>query len=98
MSSTTYLVAKVLKKENCAPCAVLSRLLPGLQAAYPNIKWEVEEANLDNAAEIAETYGIKSFPTTIIFKVDDAGRVEVGRQAGSLGVNKLLEKVTAENA
>lgn len=79
----------VIKKTACAPCAVLSKLLPGLQAKYVNAEWEIIEVT--DADELSEEVRghVRTFPTTLLY--NETGEF-IGKQPGSLGVDQFLAK------
>lgn len=79
----------VIKKEGCAPCAVLSKLLPGLQAKYVNAEWEIIEVADPNELSEEVREHVRTFPTTLLYS--ETGEF-MGKQPGSLGVDQFLAK------
>lgn len=60
----------------CGPCKMLSPVIDEIAAEHPEVK--VVKLNVDNAPEIASTYGVMSIPTLIVFKGGQAAARSVG--------------------
>lgn len=58
----------------CGPCRMVSPVIEGLSDGYVD-KMEFCKVNVDEASEIAQSYGIMSIPTLMLFengqKVDE---------------------------
>jgi thioredoxin 2 len=74
----------------CGPCRMMAPAVDAL-AAHVQGKALVGKLNTDHSSQIAEGFGIRGIPTTIVF---DHGK-EVARQSGALpleGLKQLLAK------
>jgi thioredoxin 1 len=66
--------------EWCGPCKLLAPILDELAAEYSGgIK--IAKVNVDQQANLAAKYGIRSIPTIIIFKGGEIAEQMVGMQA-----------------
>ncbi len=69
----------------CGPCKMLSPVIDEIAAEHPEVK--VVKLNVDNAPEIASTYGVMSIPTLIVFK----GGQAAGRSVGYTGKQAIVD-------
>lgn len=60
----------------CGPCKMLTPVIDKIAAEHPEVK--VVKLNVDNAPEIASSYGVMSIPTLIVFKGGQAAARSVG--------------------
>ena len=67
----------------CGPCKMLTPVIDEIAAEHPEVK--VVKLNVDNAPEIASSYGVMSIPTLIVFKGGQAAARSVG-YTGKQGV------------
>jgi thioredoxin 1 len=72
----------------CAPCQVMGGLLRDLVPEFEG-RLRVVKLNVDYGPQTAQTYGIRSIPTVIIFK---NGRV-VDKFVGLMQLNPLRERL-----
>lgn len=72
----------------CAPCRMLAPVVDAV-AAETFGRLKVGKVDVDEAAMLAERYGVRSIPTLILFKGGEA----VARHVGSLGREELLRFV-----
>jgi thioredoxin 1 len=72
----------------CAPCRLLAPVVDAV-AAETSGRLKVGKVNVDEAAALAERYGVRSIPTLILFMRGEA----VARHVGSLGREQLLQFV-----
>jgi thioredoxin len=72
----------------CAPCRLLAPIVDAV-AAETSGRLKVGKVNVDEAAALAERYGVRSIPTLILFMRGEA----VARHVGSLGREQLLQFV-----
>jgi thioredoxin 1 len=66
--------------EWCGPCKLLAPILDELDAEYSG-KIKIAKVNVDQQANLAARYGIRSIPTIIIFKGGEVAEQMVGMQA-----------------
>lgn len=66
----------------CGPCRMFGPVMDKVAQKYP-----VDKVNVDEKPELAEQYGIKSVPTTLL--VDDNN--EVARHVGAASEAKIVE-------
>jgi thioredoxin 1 len=66
--------------EWCGPCKLLAPILDELAAEYSG-KIKIAKVNVDQQANLAAKYGIRSIPTIIIFKGGEIAEQMVGMQA-----------------
>jgi len=66
--------------EWCGPCKMLTPVLEELAAQYSG-KIKIAKVNVDQQANLAARYGIRSIPTIIIFKGGEVAEQMVGMQA-----------------
>jgi len=66
--------------EWCGPCKLLTPVLDELAAEYSG-KIKIAKVNIDQQANLAARYGIRSIPTIIIFKGGEVAEQMVGMQA-----------------
>lgn len=62
-------MATVVKKFSatwCGPCRMLAPMMESIKPSYSGVKFE--EIDIDENANIAEKYGVRSVPTVIIEK------------------------------
>jgi thioredoxin 1 len=60
----------------CGPCKMLSPMMENIKPSYSGVKFE--EIDIDEKAEVAAKYGVRSVPTVIVEK----DGVEVNRFVG----------------
>ncbi len=72
----------------CGPCKAIAPLVAEISQEYRG-RLKVCSLDVDNAQQIAMTYGIRSIPTLLLFK---DGKV-VGQKVGALPKNRLQEFV-----
>ena len=68
----------------CGPCKAIAPLVDDMGAEYKG-RARVCKVDVDNAPQIAMTYGVRSIPTLLLFK---GGQV-VGQRVGALSRDKL---------
>jgi thioredoxin 1 len=73
----------------CGPCRVIAPIIEELAGEYDG-RLKVGKLDVDNNAETAGKFGIRSIPTLLIFK----GGEVVDRIVGAVPKNSLVEKVT----
>ena len=73
--------------EWCGPCGMYGPILEQFSNDNPDIV--IGKVNVDDNSEISAKYGIRSIPTTIVFKDGEA----VNRTAGIVQKDKLSELV-----
>jgi thioredoxin 1 len=66
--------------EWCGPCKSLAPILDELAAEYGE-KIKIAKVNVDQQANLAAKYGIRSIPTIILFKGGEIAEQMVGMQA-----------------
>jgi thioredoxin 1 len=66
--------------EWCGPCKLLAPILDELAAEYSG-EIKIAKVNVDQQANLAARYGIRSIPTIIIFKGGEVAEQMVGMQA-----------------
>ena len=60
----------------CGPCRMLAPTLDSFAAHHPQVK--VCKANVDETAELASQYGVRSVPTLMVFEKGQPTRRSVG--------------------
>jgi len=60
----------------CGPCRMLAPMMESIKPSYSEVKFE--EIDIDEKAEVAAQYGVRSVPTVIVEK----DGVEVNRFVG----------------
>lgn len=60
----------------CGPCRMLAPMMESIKPSYSGVKFE--EIDIDEKAEVAAQYGVRSVPTVIVEK----DGVEVNRFVG----------------
>ena len=73
--------------EWCGPCRMYGPILDEFSNENPDVI--IGKVNVDNNDNIAANYGIRSIPTTIIFKNGEV----VNRVSGVITKDKLIELV-----
>lgn len=68
----------------CGPCKAIAPLVDDMAGAYEG-RLAVCKVDVDNAPQVAMTYGVRSIPTLLLFK---GGQV-VGQRVGALSRDKL---------
>ena len=68
----------------CGPCKAIAPLVDDMAGTYEG-RLAVVKVDVDNAPQVAMTYGVRSIPTLLIFK---DGQV-VGQRVGALSRDKL---------
>ena len=66
--------------EWCGPCKLLTPVIDELAAEYSG-RIKIAKVNVDQQANLAARYGIRSIPTIIIFKGGEVAEQMVGMQA-----------------
>jgi thioredoxin 1 len=74
--------------EWCGPCKMLAPVLDEIAAEYGE-KIKIAKVNVDQQANLAARYGIRSIPTIIVFKGGESAEQMVGMQAKEV----LKEKI-----
>lgn len=69
----------------CGPCRMVSPIVDEIAEECP--QYVVGKINVDEAAELAEKFGIYSIPTLVVLK----NGKEVGRQVGALPKDGILD-------
>ena len=69
----------------CGPCRILSPIIEEIAVDYDG-RVKIRQMNVDDHKATATTYGIRSIPTTILFK----GGQEVGRQIGAVPKQQIV--------
>ena len=72
----------------CGPCQNLKRALPDIEKNYEN-KMQIFTVDIDDNYELAQKYGIRSVPTSIVF---DNGK-EKGRIPGYSDSTRYIQEV-----
>ena len=72
----------------CAPCRVVSKSIEKIDAQFPNIL--VSKVDVDDQAEFASGYSIKSLPTCLL--IDEKG-TEVSRVVGARTKEDLINEL-----
>lgn len=76
----------------CAPCRLYSPIFERVSAKYPDVKFA--RVNTDEEPAIAEAFGVRGIPTTVIFR----DGVPLFEQAGMLpeaALTKLVDQALA---
>ncbi len=68
----------------CGPCKAIAPLVDDMAGEYEG-RLAVCKVDVDNAPQVAMTYGVRSIPTLLLFK---GGQV-VGQRVGALSRDKL---------
>lgn len=68
----------------CQPCKNMSRVLDGIKE---QLTVPIEAVDIDENADLAKQYGIRSVPTMVL--VDDGGK-ELKRKVGAMREQELL--------
>jgi thioredoxin 1 len=74
--------------EWCGPCKMLAPVLDEIAAEYGE-KIKIAKVNVDQQANLAARYGIRSIPTIIVFKGGEIAEQMVGMQAKEALKSKL---------
>ena len=74
--------------EWCGPCKMLAPVIDELAAEYGE-KVKIGKVNVDQQANLAAKYGIRSIPTIILFKGGEIAEEMVGMQAKEVLKEKL---------
>ena len=74
--------------EWCGPCKMLAPVLDELAAEYGE-KIKIAKVNVDQQANLAARYGIRSIPTIILFKGGEIAEQMIGMQAKEALKEKL---------
>ena len=63
----------------CGPCRMMKPSILKLQEKYSeNSNIQIEDINIEENSELAEEHGVRSIPTTLIFKDDKLVDKKVG--------------------
>ncbi|MCZ7557402.1 MAG: thioredoxin [Bacteroidia bacterium] len=73
----------------CGPCRIIAPIVEEIAGEYEG-KVKVGKLDVDNNAETAGKYGIRSIPTLLIFK----GGEVVDRIVGAVPKHTIVEKLT----
>jgi thioredoxin 1 len=79
--------------EWCGPCRMVGPIVDELATEYDG-KAVIGKLNVDENPEIAETYGIRSIPTMLVFK----GGEIVDKIVGAVPKNTISGKIDAQMA
>ena len=79
--------------EWCGPCRMVGPIVDELATEYDG-KAVIGKLNVDENPEIAETYGIRSIPTMLVFK----GGEIVDKIVGAVPKNTISGKIDAQIA
>lgn len=60
----------------CGPCRMLAPILEEVEAEHPEIAFV--KVDVDESPELANTYGVTSIPTLILFKDGEPANTTVG--------------------
>ena len=85
--STDKVVVLDFWAEWCGPCRMYSTIVEEFAANNPDVV--VGKVNVDTSSEVSARYGIRSIPTTIVFKNGEA----ISRVGGVVNKEKLAELV-----
>ena len=72
----------------CGPCRAVAPILDEIAREYPE-KLRIAKLNVDECAQIAQQYAVRSIPTLLLFK---GGKV-IEQAIGSLPKAKLVELI-----
>lgn len=73
----------------CGPCKMMAPIIEALAEEMPDVK--IGKLNVDNAQDIARTYGVMNIPTVIFLK----GGEVVEKIVGVVPRDTLVEKITS---
>ena len=66
----------------CGPCKMLSMTIAGIKDEIP---YPIEEIDIDENSEIAQTFGVRGVPTMVLID----GDTEVRRKVGAMTTAEL---------
>jgi thioredoxin 1 len=76
----------------CAPCKAFAPVLDEVSEIFnENVSWV--KVNVDTFPAIAQKYGVRGIPTTLIFKKETVEKVIVGKESKSEVMQKLTDAV-----
>ncbi len=64
----------------CAPCRIVSPIVEELATEYSG-KLKVGKLNVDDNPQTAQSYGVMSIPTVLLFKGGKPGKTIIGAQS-----------------
>jgi thioredoxin 1 len=73
----------------CGPCRMLSSVLDDVEQSTESVKFV--KVNVDEAPDLATTYGVQTLPTVIIFK----GGNEVASRSGFISRSAVVDMISA---
>lgn len=73
----------------CGPCLQMAPIFEELEKEHSS-KYKFVKLNVDEAREIAISYGVTSIPTFIFIKNNEV----LGKETGYMSKENLLEKIT----
>ncbi|MDR1609772.1 MAG: thioredoxin [Holosporales bacterium] len=73
----------------CGPCRMLSSVLDDVEQSTESVKFV--KVNVDEAADLAATYGVQTLPTVIIFK----GGNEAASRSGFMSRSAVVDMISA---
>ncbi len=72
----------------CGPCRQIAPIIEQLATDYAG-KAKVGDVNIDNSQDLAQEFGIRSVPTTMIFKDGEMVDTIMGMQSAAVLTEKL---------
>ncbi len=73
----------------CGPCLQMAPIFEELEKEHGN-SYKFAKLNVDEAREVAITYGVTAIPTFVFIKNNDV----VGKETGYMSKEDLLNKIT----
>jgi thioredoxin 1 len=73
----------------CGPCLQMAPIFEELEKEYGQ-KYKFVKLNVDEAREIAISYGVTAIPTFVFIKNNEV----VGKETGYIAKDELLKKIT----
>lgn len=74
----------------CGPCRMLAPMLEDIAARYADTL-AVVKVDIDESADIAETYGVRSVPTLMVFTGGKAVKTVVGAKPKSVLLREIAD-------
>ena len=75
----------------CGPCRMMHPIMEALEKEYSG-KVKIAKANVDVHQEVAESYGIQSIPTFILFKNGEVVKMLVGMMSADT-LRTILDRI-----